>query len=206
LARQQALAARSRKVRVLRLGRGVLGGLRVIYASARGIPLLGAGTVINPIIKVVTTVATLAAVYFFIVRPVLDTTEDTIDKAAEQSRQIQAGVNQNISDAQINSMRTQLQVRSSSLISTWPEAARELRDCARNAGRDAARLRQCQNLSGRITGMLSDHNIATSYANTLKSQGDTASGDRIDKCLADARFDPGPMSRCEELAQKLLFG
>ena len=41
--------------------------------------MLGAGTIINPIIKVVTTVAILAAVYFFIVKPTLDTTEDAID-------------------------------------------------------------------------------------------------------------------------------
>jgi predicted PurR-regulated permease PerM len=38
--------------------------------------MIGAGTVINPIVKIVTTVAILAAVYFFIVKPTLDTTED----------------------------------------------------------------------------------------------------------------------------------
>jgi len=43
--------------------------------------MLGAGTVINPIIKIVTTVAILAAAYLFIVKPVLNTT----DKAFEQS-------------------------------------------------------------------------------------------------------------------------
>jgi hypothetical protein len=37
--------------------------------------MLGAGTVINPIIKIVTTVAILGAVYLFIVKPALDTTE-----------------------------------------------------------------------------------------------------------------------------------
>jgi hypothetical protein len=41
--------------------------------------MLGAGTIINPIIKVVTTAAILAAAYLFIVRPVLDTTEDSFD-------------------------------------------------------------------------------------------------------------------------------
>jgi len=41
--------------------------------------MLGAGTVINPIIKIVTTVAILAAVYFFIVKPTLDTTNDAFD-------------------------------------------------------------------------------------------------------------------------------
>jgi hypothetical protein len=41
--------------------------------------LLGAGTVINPIIKIVTTVAILAAVYFFILKPVFDTTNQAFD-------------------------------------------------------------------------------------------------------------------------------
>jgi hypothetical protein len=41
--------------------------------------MLGAGTIINPIIKIVTTVAILAAVYFFIVAPILDTTEDSFN-------------------------------------------------------------------------------------------------------------------------------
>jgi hypothetical protein len=43
--------------------------------------MLGAGTVINPIIKIVTVVAILAASYLFIVKPVLDTTESTIDRS-----------------------------------------------------------------------------------------------------------------------------
>ena len=38
--------------------------------------MIGAGTFINPLIKVITTVAILAAVYFFFVKPALDTTED----------------------------------------------------------------------------------------------------------------------------------
>ena len=41
--------------------------------------MLGAGTIINPIIKIVTTVAILAAVYFFIVKPTLDTTTGAFD-------------------------------------------------------------------------------------------------------------------------------
>jgi len=43
--------------------------------------VIGAGTVINPIIRIVTTVAILAAVGIFIVKPVLDTTESTIDRS-----------------------------------------------------------------------------------------------------------------------------
>ena len=47
--------------------------------------MLGAGTVINPIIKIVTVVAILAATYFFIVKPVLDTTERTSTPSARAS-------------------------------------------------------------------------------------------------------------------------
>jgi hypothetical protein len=43
--------------------------------------VIGAGTIINPIIKIVTTVAILAAAYLFIVKPILDTTESTIDRS-----------------------------------------------------------------------------------------------------------------------------
>ena len=35
--------------------------------------MIGAGTFINPLLKVLTTVAILAAVYFFILKPVLET-------------------------------------------------------------------------------------------------------------------------------------
>ena len=45
--------------------------------------MLGAGTVINPIIKVLTTVAILAAVYFFIVKPALDTTNSAFEAVSE---------------------------------------------------------------------------------------------------------------------------
>ena len=45
--------------------------------------MLGAGTIINPIIKIVTTVAILAAVYFFIVKPTLDTTNEVVGESLE---------------------------------------------------------------------------------------------------------------------------
>jgi hypothetical protein len=45
--------------------------------------MLGAGTLINPIIKIVTTVAILAAVYLFIVKPALDTTNNAFDSFSD---------------------------------------------------------------------------------------------------------------------------
>jgi hypothetical protein len=45
--------------------------------------VIGAGTFINPLIKVVVTVAILAAVYFFFVKPALDTSEDISNSVNE---------------------------------------------------------------------------------------------------------------------------
>ena len=45
--------------------------------------MLGAGTIINPILKIVTTVAILAAVYLFIVKPTLDTTNSAFDSFSD---------------------------------------------------------------------------------------------------------------------------
>ncbi len=42
--------------------------------------MIGAGTIINPIIKIVTTVVILGAVYLFFVKPILDTTNDAFDQ------------------------------------------------------------------------------------------------------------------------------
>jgi hypothetical protein len=45
--------------------------------------MIGAGTIINPIIKIVTTVVILGAVYLFFVKPALDTTEDITNSVNE---------------------------------------------------------------------------------------------------------------------------
>ena len=45
--------------------------------------MLGAGTIINPILKVVTTVAILAAAYIFIVKPILDTTNTAFESFSD---------------------------------------------------------------------------------------------------------------------------
>lgn len=43
--------------------------------------MIGAGTIINPLIKIVTVVAILGASYLFIVKPVLDTTDSAIEQS-----------------------------------------------------------------------------------------------------------------------------
>jgi hypothetical protein len=54
--------------------------------------------------------------------------------------------------------------------------------------------------------MQSDRSFATSYADTLRAQGETSAAEKVDDCVADAGFEPGPMGRCRDLADKLLFG
>jgi hypothetical protein len=45
--------------------------------------MIGAGTIINPIIKVITTILILGAVYLFFVKPALDTTENISNSITE---------------------------------------------------------------------------------------------------------------------------
>jgi hypothetical protein len=61
--------------------------------------MLGAGTVINPIIKIVTTIAILAAVYFFIVKPTLDTTNTAFDSFSDSFDGISGDVQSQLEDA-----------------------------------------------------------------------------------------------------------
>jgi hypothetical protein len=64
--------------------------------------MLGAGTVINPIIKIVTTVAILAAVYILVLKPVLDTTDKAFDSVSDSVTgfdDLSAGIQSQVDDA-----------------------------------------------------------------------------------------------------------
>jgi hypothetical protein len=64
--------------------------------------MLGAGTLINPIIKIVTTVAILGAVYLFIVKPTLDTTNeafDTVNESFSGFGDLDEGIQSQVEDA-----------------------------------------------------------------------------------------------------------
>jgi hypothetical protein len=43
--------------------------------------MIGAGTFINPLFRIIVAVVVLGAVYLFIVKPILDTTNNAIDRA-----------------------------------------------------------------------------------------------------------------------------
>ena len=88
--------------------------------------MIGAGTIINPILKIVTTVAILGAAYIFIVKPVLDTTEDITGDVAEQTRQAQINANEASEEFDLNFAKDRAESFATSLRTQWPEAAREV--------------------------------------------------------------------------------
>lgn len=169
--------------------------------------MLGAGTIINPIIKIVTTVAVLAAAYFFIVRPVLDTTEKAVNESFEQSRRAQQESQQALHDANVQAARSRANSYRDSLRSAWPAAAREVSSCVQKAGDDGHELNRCVNLAQRLVQTVqSDRSFALSYADSLAAQGDQAGANRIEQCVKQAGFETAPMQRCRDLADELLFG
>jgi hypothetical protein len=179
--------------------------------------VIGAGTIISPIIKVVTTVAILAAVYFLIVRPILDTTEnitrgvqDDIARSQQQGNQAAAAAGQQSSEAEISSTRQSATSYANSILAgsqPWPKASKAVLHCVRSAGDNLPKLERCEALGQSITsGTLSDRNFATSYADGLASQGKGADAERVRSCIEKAGFDERDMEKCRALADDLLFG
>ncbi len=169
--------------------------------------MLGAGTIINPILKIVTTVAILAAVGIFIVKPVLETTEE-VSKGVNDSIQnsLDAG-SQTASDVEISVARSRAKGYLSSLASSWPAAAFELRECIKDAGNDVQAMNFCANFGSRVvTNVNSNRSRALSYADSLSVQGDTAGAAQVEQCVKDAGFETAAMRRCFNLADDLLFG
>jgi hypothetical protein len=174
---------------------------------ARFPPVLGAGTVINPIIKVVTTVAILAAVGIFIVKPVLETTDKAVNSVRDQVHQAQQQGSNASDNFDLNFSRTRAQSFASSLQSGWPAAARAVKGCVHSAGTSAQAMAVCENLGERlVTSVQSDRSFALSYSTSLAAQGDTAAAQRVRDCVKHAGFHAAAMNRCSKLADSLLFG
>lgn len=104
--------------------------------------MIGAGTFLNPLLKIVTTVAILAAFYFFIIRPVLDTTEKLGGEVGRQLQAQQAGGDQRTTDLELDLARNRATSFADSLRSNWPEAFREVRACIQDADKDAKAMTQ----------------------------------------------------------------
>ena len=169
--------------------------------------MLGAGTVINPIIKIVTAVAILAAVGIFIVKPVLDTTDKAINSVSRQVHDAQRQSQQQSSNFDLDFARSRAESFATSLQGTWPAAARAIKACIRDAGGDAGAMGRCEARGEKLVHTVqSDRSFALSYADSLDAQGDGASAERIHDCVKHAGFKPAAMNRCRNLADQLLFG
>ena len=97
--------------------------------------MIGAGTVINPIIKIVTTVVILGAVYLFFVKPALDTTEHISDT-----------VNQSISGSFDSFDDAFDSAQNAGVTIQQPgnqKATNKLMKCVQNANQDVTELQNC---------------------------------------------------------------
>ncbi|MGI9019664.1 MAG: hypothetical protein ACR2G3_03000 [Solirubrobacterales bacterium] len=103
--------------------------------------MIGAGTIISPIIKIVTTVAILAAVYFFFVKPTLDTTE-----------KISTGISDNISESfdEFDNFTPDVQKDVNKAVKQAQQASGsnsndidKLFDCINAAGTDVNKINTC---------------------------------------------------------------
>jgi hypothetical protein len=179
----------------------------VYSVRAQGFTVIGAGTILNPILKIVTTVAVLGAAYLFIVRPVLDTTEEVVRQGAAQFQQSQNEAAKRTNDIALSSAQSRAESYESSVQNTWPAAAREIRSCIRDARGNAKAMDRCAGFGQTVAHSLqSDYLFANSYADSLDAQGKTAAADQVRACVDRAGFKVGPMQRCADLADRLLFG
>jgi hypothetical protein len=197
-----------RKVRKIRAGLAKSGALIYSVPAQGGRPaLIGAGTIINPIVKIVTTVVILGAIYLFFVRPILDTTEEVASKTTTQIRQSQAESAARAEAIDLDAAESRAGSYVSSLQGSWPAAARAVQSCIRDAKGNVNAMERCAEFGQTVTHTLqSDYNFATSYADSLDSQGSSAEADRVRDCVKDAGFKVAAMERCRALADDLLFG
>ena len=112
--------------------------------------MVGAGTFLNPLLKVVATVAILAASYFFIVKPILDTTEGTIDRAFDESANIQKSVQESIDQAnkQAQQQNSGVTFQASGLTA---KQAERIQNCVAQAAGDVNALQKCGELANRLS-------------------------------------------------------
>lgn len=97
--------------------------------------MLGAGTIINPIIKIVTTVVILGAVYLFFVKPALDTTKDITDSVNESI----SGSFDSFDDAFDEAQDAGVTIEKPNS----QKDANRLLACVSNADQDVDRLQRC---------------------------------------------------------------
>jgi hypothetical protein len=104
--------------------------------------MIGAGTFINPLLKIITVVAVLGATYIFIIEPVLDTTEDISGDINNSIGQSLESTNQQIDKALEQSGAAQtVEIPQSSQDSI--KEANRLLDCIQRANGNVDKMQRC---------------------------------------------------------------
>jgi type II secretory pathway component PulM len=112
------------------------------------------GTFVSAILRLAVTVGILVAVYFLIVRPVLDTTESITHDISHSMNAGLHSANRAIKQADITSPKVQRRVRTKVRTaiktsgnvdaSNLPADAQKLLRCVERAGADVDKLQACQ--------------------------------------------------------------
>jgi hypothetical protein len=102
--------------------------------------MIGAGTFVNPLLRILVTVAILAAVYFFIVKPVLETTDNAIDRGFDTFEGFE-DLGPNVQQSVRRAQRLQAQQQASS--NAQIEEANKLLACISNASGDVQKIQLC---------------------------------------------------------------
>ncbi len=171
--------------------------------------MLGADTAISGIIRLITTVGILAAVYFLIVKPVLNTTESVVHNATHQANHQRRQIERSQQQAELKGDRQRaLSYAQSSLAGSqpWYAAAAMLRHCVKAAGDDRRKMHACANAGQHLTSLFSPRNQAVAWASSLASEGNASAAGAIRQCVERAGFKLTPMLHCRDQAQQLLFG
>jgi hypothetical protein len=104
--------------------------------------MIGAGTFINPLLKIITVVAVLGASYIFIIEPVLDTTESISSDVNNSIGQSLESTNQQIDKALKQSGAAQtVEIPQSSQDSI--KEANKLLDCIQRANGNVDKMQRC---------------------------------------------------------------
>jgi flavin-binding protein dodecin len=105
--------------------------------------VIGAGTFINPLLKIVTVFAILGASYLFIVKPALDTTEDISSEIGNSIGQSLESTNDQIDNAleQAGPGSATIEIPQSSQDSL--KEANKLLNCIQRANGNVDKIQRC---------------------------------------------------------------
>lgn len=93
----------------------------------------------NKLIGLIVTVAILAAVYFFAIKPILDTTNDAFDRAFDASDGITESIQESFDDAGVNGF----DVNNAGLGNASAKQANQLLECIQKVQPNTTKMQNC---------------------------------------------------------------